>query len=278
MALDIGNFGRWSIKPIPYSPIKIHKNGFNVGVDMVGLHHKPVKFSPVKFAQFYMNEHYIPYEPYEDKRSNIEIIEDIPHHDVMHIVRLYENDELDGELAILGRGVCGKVYGYKNYAIKKFHASRYKDNKDIQILKDLRHLDCVPNIYAVIDDGGLIIMERVFGMTVGSYVDNDRENSLNIGEEFMEKWRKALKDVIKAGYSPQDMHGHNVMIDTRTIEPKLVDVGFFTKRTHSDTYIDFEEDSGYKTAEQMCGSELRIYLKKMENRKEKMKKYEELAV
>src|SRR6185312_6553113 len=204
--------------------------------------------------------------------NEVELVTNMPQEDIYHIMDLYNEGSLH-KLKRIGRGSYGSVYGYKDFAIKEFHDSSDELNRDIDVLKSLKHLDCIPTLYAVIDNS-VVIMERVYGKTIRQYCHNgeDNNNEYGIDESFIEKWENALLEVVKAGYSPDDLHESNVMIDERTIEPKLVDVGWFFK--HNSNYDNFDihkmkTDYGYSRAQMWTGDALKSYIRRERRRLER---------
>ena len=169
----------------------------------------------------------------------------------------------------LGHGSYGDVFGYNDYAVKRFKNYLNEDNLseclDAEILIELDEVKSVPKLYAVVYDE-ILIMERVYGYTVGDYCEdynNEVNNPIGIDEEFIDKFKNALLDIVKAGYTPKDLHEYNVMIDSRNKEPKIVDVGLF--RRHNQRYDNsdihsLESNNGYMTANSWTGSTLRRFV------------------
>jgi tRNA A-37 threonylcarbamoyl transferase component Bud32 len=167
----------------------------------------------------------------------------------------------DEEFERIGSGSYGTVYGYKGFAIKYIHDPSDYGNNDVQALKDLSHLDCIPTLYAVVDNR-LIITDKIIGENVKSYVHKD-DNSLNIGEEILDHLNDILSSILFNGYSPQDVHWNNVMIETSTKTLKIVDLGFFFK--HEKEYNDnnYSTDDGYQDALDWVGKDFRKYFRKL---------------
>lgn len=189
----------------------------------------------------------------------VEIVNEIPENDLNHIVNLFKEGKLD-VLDFLGQGAYGEVYGYKDYAIKSiFEYSEYGCN-DIAVLKDISHLDCIPTLYAIIDED-TIIVERVKGYTVRSYVDIVG-NPFGINHDIIEQWECALLDILNLGYSPYDLHTSNVMINEDG-DLKIVDVGHFRKHHQSDVHIEYKSNKGYSHAQALAGNTLKRYVSKL---------------
>src|SRR5690606_24508914 len=94
----------------------------------------------------------------------VEIIENMSMDDLYAIIDELNNNNFRN-FEKIGSGSYGHVWGYGDYAIKKFKDRNDKQNRDIQVLKDIGHLDCIPTLYAVIDDH-VMILERVKGKTI----------------------------------------------------------------------------------------------------------------
>jgi len=161
----------------------------------------------------------------------------IPQHELEYLVSLMENgsESMDEDLKELGRGQYGTVYGYKDYAIKysrrHVHWHDGGEPEDAQTLKELQHLDFVPRLYATYGSDFMIV-SRVRGTTVDEFINERRRGrSVFINPRFNQAFKQMLRDIVIAGFEPNDMHSKNVMIDSKTGMPVLVDVGFFEKYT-----------------------------------------------
>jgi len=171
----------------------------------------------------------------------------IPQHDLEYLVSLMENgsESMDEDLKKLGSGQYGTVYGYKDYAIKysRRHVYGHKEDEpeDAIILKELQEFDFIPRLYATYGSDFMIV-SRVRGMTVNEFVnDRMRGKNLYINPRFNEAFKQALRQIALAGFDPNDMHSKNVMVDSKTGMPMLVDVGFFEKL--SDEMLKMVKDS-----------------------------------
>ena len=204
---------------------------------------------------------------------DVEIVNHIDYDDLRFIIdslnsgRICDmNNAYDNGLEVLGSGSYGDVYGYKGYAIKKLYGDNNFEKKrcnDIQSMKDLSHLSCIPKLYAIVG-GDIIIIERIFGVTVNQYCNEGiDDDSITVDESFVEKWDNALLDVISNGYSPDDLHEHNVMIEFETNRPVLVDLGWFHKHgMHYDTNDknDLRSNDSYLKANRWAGQVIRDYV------------------
>ncbi|AYP68193.1 kinase [Bacillus phage vB_BcoS-136] len=196
--------------------------------------------------------------------EKIEVIGNISQDDLDFIIEAYENDDFISKFDTIGSGTYGRVFGYKDYAMKRFKDKNNARNVDIEVLKDLQHLDCIPKIYATINDE-VIIMERIHGVTVKDYCERDKTMGVEIDKTFLDLWDEALISVIKSGYSPDDLHESNVMIDIKTVTPKFVDVGYFFKHGKDDSYTDIHtmrRDYGYSRAEMWTGTAIKAHLRR----------------
>lgn len=160
---------------------------------------------------------------------------------------------------------------HDKYAIKMLLNENNSENKDIQALKDLKHLDCIPTIYAVIDRK-YIIIDFVDGITVRRYCEESRNNPYNLEKEkTLNYWEDALCSIVLEGYTPDDLHTSNVMIEKATGELKIVDVGWFYKHRKQYDKEDLERirnNYGYSRADRWTGRELRGFFDRLERVKE----------
>lgn len=193
---------------------------------------------------------------------NVEIFNDINREDLNYMINAYENFKLD-ELTVLGKGMFGVVYGYKNYAIKVYYND--SSNRDADIMKDIHNLDCIPNLHAVLNDS-IMITERIFGKTVAEYCATEPRNILNLDEEIISDWENSLASVIESGYLPLDLHGNNVMICMRTSKIKIVDVGEFTRYNRDDENI--KDNIGHRMINTSVGIVLKNYIENMKQKYE----------
>lgn len=197
---------------------------------------------------------------------NVEIVNDINHDDLCTIIStLYDCSYSDAKFEFLGSGSYGDVYGYKEYAIKKlFESEEFNHSRcnDIQPLKDLAHLSCIPKLYAIIDDD-TIVVERIFGATVDQCCNEGKMlDKITIDESLVEKWDEALLEVISNGYSPDDLHESNVMIEIGTNRPVFVDLGWFYKHNGEYDVNDknsLKSDKNYYRANQWAGRAIREF-------------------
>lgn len=145
--------------------------------------------------------------------------------DIKTIKEIYierkDNHEYDVPLKRLGGGVTGTVYQYKNFAIKMGGVSN-----DIKILNKLSHLPFIPKIYASINNG-CVIMELIEGETVFDYIECNKKH-VEIEESILTDLENCIKNIISAGYYPDDCHSKNVMIDNNG-KIRIVDVGYYTE-------------------------------------------------
>lgn len=153
----------------------------------------------------------------------IRIINDIPLEVVNHIYNVYKNEEWH-KLDCIGRGASGKVYQYRDYAVKRLLRKNVK-HKDIEILEALQGVSCIPTLFATIDER-VIIMDRVKGVTLYQYIYGNVK--IHIDPKFDKLYEQGLIEIIKVGYSPKDLHEENIMIDQNG-KPVIVDVGLFQR-------------------------------------------------
>jgi serine/threonine protein kinase len=197
----------------------------------------------------------------------VEMVNEIPMEDIEVIIKSYEGRF--GSFSHIGSGSYGDVFGYNQYAIKRFQDEDDEYNRDIEVLKDISHLEFIPTLYAVIDDC-VMIMERIDGRTVREYCNYGRDdgNIANVDQNFVDMFENCLIEIVKNGYSPEDLHESNVMIDFVTKTPKIVDVGYFKK--HYSDYDNFDihtiknSDGGYSRANMWTGKSLQRYVDKQQ--------------
>ncbi|AZU98975.1 hypothetical protein pW2_147 [Bacillus phage pW2] len=158
----------------------------------------------------------------------------------------------------LGSGINGVVVGYKDYAIKLFNHG-YHRSRDISVLGSLQHLQHVPRLFGVFHqhkEVKAIIMSRVHGYTVSSYRYKVRCREIDnfISTRFNDVFKETVKEIMKSGFAPEDLHSGNVMIDKNTGYPVIIDVGDFVEKAylpdvldrldfkrHFDTYLTYED-------------------------------------
>lgn len=202
------------------------------------------------------------------KEDNVEVISDMPIEDLNYIVDAVKNDALD-YLPKLGSGSYGDVYEYKGYAIKTLFREddEFKDdgrNNDVQALKDLSHLDCVPKIYAVINNKTMIV-ERIQGLRIKDVCEYGKAmDGVCLDRQFKRRFDDSLTNIILGGYSPEDVHEGNVMIEAGTNLPKIIDTGWF-KRHHENCEEATVEElkcnvEGYSKAQRWAGYAIDRYL------------------
>ncbi|MFS0905748.1 hypothetical protein AB3N02_22130 [Priestia aryabhattai] len=199
----------------------------------------------------------------------------IPVEDIDYIAHLHKTKAFKNELEELGSGHFGNVYAYKDYAIKVIHRPSSR-NRDIEVAKEICHLPFVPTMYADIDRE-VIIYERIEGTTLSKYLGNDTGNSLNIDENTITQFEKQMYEIIRLGWSPDDLHTENIMI---TNEGKLifVDLGYFVK--HNKDYCNCEEfmrrDRGFRHSCDMTSEAIYIYVR-AQKRKHRENAVEEIG-
>lgn len=199
----------------------------------------------------------------------VEYVNGIGYEDLKNIMNRLANvdrEVYDNDFKKIGSGSSARVYSYKHYAVKKLYDGytfgTEKDN-DVEVLKDLGHLDCMPTIYAVVNDN-VLIMQLVNGVTVSDFCENNvKRSNIIIDDKFVEKWDDALLSVIANGYSPHDLHENNVMIEETTSNPIIVDTGWFFK--HGNEYDINDKDSlrsdeSYSRANRWAGRVIRDYV------------------
>lgn len=207
------------------------------------------------------------------------------------MVDLYKivNDIIKGNLGkyngyeYLGSGGFGEVYGYNNYAIKRFTSDlTYKDEEndisdvsDAYILHKLQSVSNIPNIYGLIGKTAMIV-DRIDGITLDDYIRGLKKNEITpfMCDNFYDEYDKMIKEIFNLGFVPCDLNNNNIMICRKTGLPKIVDVGLFFKLdkskviTNWDGSINFNKSNSYKGI--MSEMEFYIgYIKKIERKMSK---------
>lgn len=149
------------------------------------------------------------------------IVNEIPQHDLDYIKYLLEEQRFKTELKFIDEGAFGKVYRYKNYAIKV-----YEDEEDGEILHKLQGIDCYLKLFCYMPDE----------MMVTEFLE-DYEDACDYfmggmkldPEEIKEKIKQIFHETYKRGISPRDLHAGNIMFNIETKDFKIVDVGKFRK-------------------------------------------------
>lgn len=198
--------------------------------------------------------------------EDIRVINNISVEDLSYIYEVYKYNKWD-DLEILGKGASGKVYGYRDYAIKLLKNNEYfSRHKDIEIFEFLQgKVSCIPTLYAIISDT-VMIMERIRGVTVYQYIYQNERDMKKVNQfvrpDFNDMYRQGLDEIVKAGYAPKDLHEENVMIDY-TGKPVIVDVGLFKKLDEDEIHnynIENDEDVVW-SLKIICGGVASTYLK-----------------
>lgn len=199
--------------------------------------------------------------------TNVEIISAIPEEDLNHIVDMVKRDNLN-VFEKIGDGSYSKVFGYKDYAIKSLvEGYEFGDNcgetNDVQALRDLSHLDCVPKIYAVIDNQTMIV-ERIRGLTVKAVCTHgQKSDKIKVDDNFKKKFDDSLVDIMLSGYDPEDVHENNIIIEEGTNKPKIIDLGWFKKHKYSEEKsieVLKTRVTGYSNAQSWAGNVINQYL------------------
>lgn len=205
---------------------------------------------------------------------------------VMNLNEYKKTKEIPKAFKKLGQGYFGIVFAYKNYAVKyvKGGADSYSDYNnqknikelaDATVLKRIHHLECVPTLYAVIDNN-TVIMEKIDGMTIQEYreqmLDIDKLDNF-ICDDFVELHSDYMKDILLCGMIPNDLHSSNVMVERITGKPKIIDVGLFKNidKTDSDyAYIGNSRETVISTKFYDVTDALRTAEKMIEFQNEKL--------
>lgn len=173
-------------------------------------------------------------------REDIFIVNEMPLEDQLRIVNMVNQSKknsfkqwlsLQNDFQWIGLGENAFVYSYKDYAIKIERTDNRKYNSvvdDYIILKKLQGYSYFPKLY--------FYQERSFMVTElksGRILENI-ENTMDFSRRkkldcyYIEKQAYECVEIIyKAGLTPSDMHGKNVIINEDNSELYIIDVGNF---------------------------------------------------
>lgn len=134
---------------------------------------------------------------------------------------------IDKLLKYIAGGVCGRVYDLgEGYILKVNKSDNLVSTPDGDILKDLQGVDFIPKVYWYSQDNRFIVVQKIDGVTTGSYHGDFLFKQTWKQKEFEKRVHKAVNDMQARGWFPNDIHGGNCMIDKQG-NFWIVDVGLF---------------------------------------------------
>lgn len=159
---------------------------------------------------------------------------------VVHLVAMNENEFDIPEYIYtkLGSGACGGVWELSDEFVLKINEEddyELSHLRDGIVLDELQGLPLVPKLYAYSTDNRYIIIEKIHGLTC-SFFTNERmarkhgvslTSSFN-ANEWVRKAEEFYHGTLKRGWKPDDLHGGNMMVNTRG-EIVVVDFGLFKR-------------------------------------------------
>ena len=134
---------------------------------------------------------------------------------------------VDNILKFIGGGACGKVYDLGDgFVLKINHFEWYSESADGEILRDLQGIPFIPKLYCYSDDNRFMVVQKIDGMTTGSYRGEYIINKRLDAEKFT-RYAKMVDQLIRErGWLMNDIHLGNCMFD-RQGQFWIVDVGLF---------------------------------------------------
>lgn len=132
-------------------------------------------------------------------------------------------------LDFIAGGACGRVYDLGEGFIVKVNKFGWRtDTPDGDILKDLQGIPMIPKLYWYSEDNRFIVVQKIDGVTTGNYWGEFTFQARWELEVFNEMAEKVDSMIQERGWSLNDIHGGNCMID-RQGNFWIVDVGLFRK-------------------------------------------------
>jgi predicted Ser/Thr protein kinase len=153
--------------------------------------------------------------------------------DYQYILNMFYENTLYDKCEVIGVGGWSIVFGYKHYAIKHFQCQNVINKQDPIILTLLQDIKTFPKLYFYIAEQ-IMVSERVMGANINNVL---RQNIQPV-TQWLEVLESSLNQVVTKGYTPNDVHEENVIIDNNGI-PRIVDVGAFIKNIN----MDLEEEA-----------------------------------
>ena len=136
----------------------------------------------------------------------------------------------------LGEGEQGAAYKvfYKGYlACAKEYIAIDEMEREFDMLFEAQDSGSVPEIYAVLQRRGIIIMELVEGKTLEDFICDDEPSSQQLHRVMMNAL-SALLDLHETGVIHNDFHADNFMVDIENNhEIRIIDLGLASKEGKS---------------------------------------------
>lgn len=148
--------------------------------------------------------------------------------DIQNIIKNIKGDEINPSLPVtmLGAGLYGCVYAYKEYAIKLFYYNG-DQSCDYEVLKELNDSPYFPNVYAY-SPNEFMIVSKVEGVLWKDYEEEINHDLMKI----------ALEQATDKGFILNDMSEYNIIINQLGI-PIIIDVG---------DYVDIRNNKQYHSS------------------------------
>ena len=144
-------------------------------------------------------------------------------------------DRVEAILDYIAGGACGRVYDLgKGFVVKINKFNWGANTPDGDILKDLQGVPFIPKVYWYSEDNRFIVVQKIDGVTTGSYNGDFIFQKKWEQETFKQMAQKVYEQCKERGWVPNDIHGGNCMID-RQGNFWIVDVGLF-KRIDEDYF------------------------------------------
>ena len=145
------------------------------------------------------------------------IYNEIANEDFLFINQSIENQTYPNDFTFIGEGTFGKVYQYKDYAIKVF-IDADEINDDPYILNDLKDNPSYPTVYYCKHDV-FTVHHFIDGQKMSTYQNHQLDNNFKL------QLKTALQFAFDNKYIPFDVHKDNIMIENDKLY--IIDVGRF---------------------------------------------------
>lgn len=160
--------------------------------------------------------------------SDVRIYSTVTDEELMEILDFINNTKIQNiednpKFQLLGEGAFGKVFKYKNYALKLFFdaSEEMEINEDARNLFQLRGIDLYPKFYA--KHNFFMISEYIDGKL---FIDLKKEDYEVVNDNTIKSLLEGIKKTLILDIEPSDLSNENLIL-SKDGQIKIVDVGNF---------------------------------------------------